>query len=216
MKLRICAFLMFTFFGQSTATASDMINFLYTEQPIVTPTMALPGEHQVGVTTLTIDGPNLLKSEKGRSLTLEAWYPTQDQKEDYAVYQDLTRSHKPFRMQGKAIRDAAPLTQINDEPAKFPLVVLSHGYTGYRTIMFYLGEHLASRGYVVISIDHTDSTNRDVDFSKSPGSGFLSTLLHRARDQQAVLDFVATSKESFLNADSNSCLLYTSPSPRDA
>ena len=180
-----------------------MINQLYTEQPIVTPTMALPGHYQVGVKTFTIDGPNLLRSKEGRSLTLEAWYPTQDQKEDYVVYQDVTRSHKSFHMQGKAIRDAKPITQISDEPTGFPLVVLSHGYTGYRTIMFYLGEHLASRGYVVISIDHTDSTNRDVDFNTNPGSGFLSTLLHRARDQQAVLDYVVNSEESFLGADSD-------------
>ena len=73
-----------------------------------------------------------------------------------------------------------------------PLIVLSHGYTGYRSQFFYLAEHLASHGYVVASIDHTDSTNAHVDFANAPGGGFMSTLLNRARDQQAVLDSLTT------------------------
>jgi predicted dienelactone hydrolase len=77
------------------------------------------------------------------------------------------------------------------------LVVLSHGYTGYRTIMFYLGEHLASHGYVVVGIDHTDSTTGDDDFENAPFAGFPSTLINRARDQQFVLDYF-TSAESDL------------------
>jgi predicted dienelactone hydrolase len=91
---------------------------------------------------------------------------------------------KAFSIQGNALRGA----EIHDE-GDFPLVVLSHGYTGYRTIMFYLGEHLASHGYVVVSLDHTDSTNADIDFKNVPFAGFPSTIFNRARDQQFVLDY---------------------------
>ncbi len=73
----------------------------------------------------------------------------------------------------------------------YPIVVISHGYTGYRTLMHYLGEHLASHGYVVAAIDHTDSTNKDVNFAESPYSGFPSTLLNRSRDQVFTLNAVA-------------------------
>ena len=76
------------------------------------------------------------------------------------------------------------------------VVVLSHGYTGYRTIMYYLGEHLASHGYLVVSIDHTDSTNEDVDPKTNPFGGFKSTLLNRSRDQQFVLDYFSNNTNS--------------------
>ncbi|MDP5133692.1 MAG: acetylhydrolase, partial [Paraglaciecola sp.] len=122
---------------------------------------------------------------KDRKLRLEVWYPSVNKPSDTAaIYQDITRTGKPFAIQGSAARDSA-ITSTE----QFPLVVLSHGYTGYRTIMFYLGEHLASHGYVVAAIDHTDSTHADVDITKAPFAGFLSTLLNRSRDQHFVLSY---------------------------
>jgi len=50
--------------------------------------------------------------------------------------------------------------------------------------MSHLGENLASKGYVVASIDHTDNTFDD-------NQGFRGTLYNRAPDQRAVLDAVA-------------------------
>jgi predicted dienelactone hydrolase len=162
---------------------------LFTEQPGVMPELAKTGQYKVGVKTIEVVNPAQMDltdftSKKDRSLTLEVWYPSiGDKKSHKATYKNVTRLHKPFELQGDAYRDASALTE-----GQFPLVVLSHGYTGYRTIMFYLGEHLASHGYVVVGIDHTDSTTGDVDFNKSPGSGFVSTLVNRARDQQFVLE----------------------------
>ena len=73
----------------------------------------------------------------------------------------------------------------------FPLILLSHGFTGYRTQMFYLGEHLASHGYVVVGIDHTGSTNADIKETEDRPAGFTDTLYNRARDQQFLLDYFA-------------------------
>jgi len=111
---------------------------------------------------------------------------TVDNDAKLATYSDQTRSGKEFTLEGNSYRDA----EILNIGKPYPLIVLSHGYTGYRTIMFYLGEHLASHGYAVAAIDHTDSTNADVDFSTAPFAGFMSTLLNRARDQQFVLDYL--------------------------
>ncbi|MFT6407618.1 MAG: putative dienelactone hydrolase [Arenicella sp.] len=58
-------------------------------------------------------------------------------------------------------------------------------------MMFYLAEHLASHGYIVASIDHTDATNKEIHFSKNAGAGFASTLYNRARDQQFALDHLS-------------------------
>jgi S-formylglutathione hydrolase FrmB len=55
--------------------------------------------------------------------------------------------------------------------------------------MFYLGEHLASHGYVVVGIDHTGSTNADIKETADRVAGFTDTLYNRARDQQFLLDY---------------------------
>lgn len=157
------------------------------EHPDMLPEMSVRGERSVGVKTLTIIDEDYVDpfngEKKPRSLKVEVWYPSSEQKVADAVYANQTRNGIPFKIHGDAIRDAESIP-LND----VSLVVLSHGYTGYRTIIYYLGEHLASHGYLVVSIDHTDSTNEDVDPKKNPYSGFRSTLINRSRDQQFVLD----------------------------
>jgi predicted dienelactone hydrolase len=165
---------------------------LYSDQPPVTPGLAVPGIYSTGVTTLDMTNPNQLSAadfttREERVLTVEVWYPTDQTEGPKAIYSDVTRSQKPFDLQGTAYRDAMPLTADGN----FPLVVLSHGYVGYRTSFFNLAEHLASHGYVVASIDHTDSTTKEVDNINNPFSGFMSTLINRSRDQQFVLDTLA-------------------------
>ena len=185
--MRIVA--LFVTLSLALTTQVNAAEKLYTKQPILTPELALPGNRPVGVKTLTAVNPDQLDakdftSQYNRGLTLEVWYPgITDNEMKPAIYESVTRSHRPYAIQGTAYRDLKPVSG-----ERFPLVVLSHGYTGYRTLMFYLGEHFASHGYVAVGIDHTDSTNADVDFSQAPEGGFPSTLLNRARDQQFVLD----------------------------
>lgn len=72
--------------------------------------------------------------------------------------------------------------------------------------MTYLTENLASKGYVVVAIDHMQSTHRDA-------AGFTSTLLNRSLDDLFVLEeisrFSATSSGSFLSGlvDANNAAL---------
>ncbi|NNM14646.1 MAG: acetylhydrolase, partial [Gammaproteobacteria bacterium] len=180
---------------------ADAAEQLYTTQPPATPELAKSGHWKVGVSTLETNNPQQLSTKdfttrEDRPLTLEVWYPAENGTTSVpATYTDLTRSKQRFELQGVAWRDAEPLKG----ETKFPLVVLSHGYTGSRSTMFYLAEHLASHGYVVVGIDHTDSTNAEVDFFKAPYSGFTSTLFHRARDQQFVLDYFSTHETPFAN-----------------
>lgn len=155
----------------------------------VLPELAGAGKYAVGVKTVqVVDKARFdpaTQSLKARPLKLEIWYPANaDPKQPLTSYQDQSRSGIAFTLQAGAMRDVAMLKGSE----KYPLVVLSHGYTGYRTIMFYLGEHLASQGYIVASIDHTDSTNAEIDMKTAPFAGFLSTLLNRSRDQQFVLE----------------------------
>lgn len=171
---------------------------LFTEQPSMMPELAKDGSYQVGVKTIEVINPDQLNltdftSKQDRKLKLEIWYPAEEGGKP-AIYENVTRKKNPFSIQGDAYR-GAPVAK-----GSYPLVVLSHGYTGYRTIMFYLGEHLASHGYIVVGIDHTDSTNEDVDFDNNPGGGFVSTLINRARDQQFVLDYLAKGDTDVANS----------------
>jgi len=183
-----------------TPTPSYSAEQLFTNQPSVTPKLAQGGSYTVGVRTVTIVNRNQLNvsdfsSTGDRELTLELWYPSSKnlEKKKPTVYQDQTRSGNTFTIQGSAYRDI----DFDSSLGQSPLVVLSHGYTGYRSMMFYLGEHLASHGYIVASIDHTDSTNKDIDFNVNAGAGFPSTLYNRARDQQFVLDHLNSEASDF-------------------
>ncbi len=166
---------------------------LYHSNHVLAPELAKSGDLAVGVTTLQIDGPNMLNPASERKLALEVWYPSEVSEGPPTSYSDVTRAQQAFTLQGQAHRDAKPISS----EAIYPLVILSHGYSGYRSMMFYLGEHLASHGYVVASVDHTDSTNKEIDFKTNPGAGFHSTLLHRTRDQQTVLDYFTKQGEQF-------------------
>ena len=196
--------------SMSTNPEQQHVEQLYSHQPSVTPELAIAGELPVGVKTIEIDGPNLLNKQNGRRLKLEIWYPAKrpegEQYTGKATYSDVTRAKKAFTIQGAAYREATPLSSSK----QYPLVILSHGYTGYRSLMFYLGEHLASHGYVVASIDHTDSTNAEVDFLTDPNSGFQSTLLHRSRDQLAALNHISEHANAYgANPDLASVIGYS-------
>lgn len=184
----------------ATALTASLLSYpllsaeqLYFAQPAATaPSLSQSGSHPVGVTTLTITHTAqlepLTQQVEDRHLKLEIWYPAAQRQQTapiaFATYENVTKSHRPFSIQGAALRDATA-----DSRERYPLIVLSHGYTGYRTLMYYLGEHLASHGYVVAAIDHPHSTNAEIDHKHAPYRGFLNTLYHRARDQQFVLSY---------------------------
>jgi predicted dienelactone hydrolase len=162
------------------------------------PELALRGEYKIGVRTLEIshkDQIDILKSKGGveqlydRNLKLEVWYPaiipagTTDiieYKESRGKPGDLKNPLVEYSFSGRALRDGAP----NTERSPFPLVIVSHGYVGSRLLMTYLTENLASKGYIVVSIDHMESTYQDA-------GGFQSTLLNRSRDILFVLEQIA-------------------------
>lgn len=193
--LLCCSGLVFSASAADSVATGNKAQQLFTSQPDVTPELGKRGSYSVGVRTIEVTNPQQLSTKdyqslEDRTLTLEVWYPANTKDTDIqATYENVTRTHKAFSLQGHSVRGA----KTNQEKT-YPLVVLSHGYTGYRTIMFYLGEHLASHGYVVVGIDHTDSTTAEIDFVNASFAGFPSTLINRARDQQFVLDYFTSAK----------------------
>ena len=102
--------------------------------------------------------------QRNRALTVEVWYPARDEHRG----QDLNEgSQDAFTVEGMsggdgsrarqaAVRDARPRTET------FPAILLVHGYAGHRRESSFMGTHLASHGFLVVSADHAGSTYKDI------------------------------------------------------
>lgn len=153
------------------------------------PELAPYGPYKIGVQTLEFVNPDQIdivnthaeaEPRYDRPMTLEVWYPAAPDTVPGGTYTALLRDGKTeVALQGQAARDATPLAGEN-----FPLVVISHGYPGNRYLLSHLGENLASKGYVTVSIDHADSTYSDQN-------AFGSTLFNRPLDQRFAIDRMA-------------------------
>ncbi len=180
--------------------------FIYGDALPDAPVLTARGSYAVGVRTaewVNNNQPDILKAKNGiaplynRLLKVEIWYPAviPPGKKELTTYTDMlgvardsTRPLRPFTFNGRSLRDAAPQIPGN----AFPLVIVSHGFLGSRVLLTYLTENLASKGFVVVAIDHTESTHAD-------GAGFASTLLNRATDILFVLNQVAALSKAGTN-----------------
>lgn len=178
------------------------------------PELAAYGGHAVGVRTIEMRNPDQLDilaletaNEKpdpipryDRPLTVEVWYPASQPASGSTELRTFLRDGKTeVSLHGRAHRGTKPAAD------KYPLVLISHGYPGNRFLLSHLAENIASKGYVVVCIDHTDSTYRTK-------AAFGSTLVNRSLDQIFVLDQLAqlsTDNSSFLNGllDANNTAL---------
>jgi len=168
------------------------------------PELAHYGVYQIGVKTLHFihaNQLNVVKAKTGevtphydRPLTVEVWYPATldaDQKVGSALEAMTRDGITQVALWGRAVRDA----KANTINGPYPLLIVSHGYPGNRFLLSHLADNLASKGYVVVSIDHTDSTYNDQ-------GNFSSTLLNRSLDDLFILNEMAK-----LNKDSHAGLM---------
>lgn len=88
-----------------------------------------------------------------RPLPISIWYPAQGTKEEEIIqYQDGL-----ILLDGHAIEGGIP--DLSNGP--YPVVIFSHGSGGTRFQSIFLTEHLASYGFVVITLDHPGNTILD-------------------------------------------------------
>lgn len=163
----------------------------YSVPPPDAPALSAWGSYHVGVRTLELvnkDQIDILKLDRktgkaptaDRHLTVEVWYPASvsagvAEATEYvaaAAWPVAPGQPATFKIPGRAVRNAAPVRTAE----KFPLVIVSHGYPGSRYFLTYLTENLASKGYIVAAIDHTDSVWGAI-------RPFPSTLYNRSTDQ---------------------------------
>jgi predicted dienelactone hydrolase len=201
-SLAVALLLAMTGTGQAQGLAShdNRIDLMRPDAP----ELALPGPFAVGVQTVNVvnrdqldivnvTGPDTMP-RYDRPLTLEVWYPSVGPKpEGPQAYEGvlIRDGVRRITLYGAAIRDAVP----DATAGPYPLILISHGYPGNRYLMAHLGENLASKGYVTVSIDHTDSTY-------DSQLAFGSTLVNRPLDQLFVLnqiDALSKTEGSFMN-----------------
>jgi predicted dienelactone hydrolase len=77
----------------------------------------------------------------------------------------------------------APEAELAPTPAKFALIVISHGTGGSGLSMAWLGKELARHGYIAAAVNHPGNNGAE----PYTGEGF-STWWERARDLSVVID----------------------------
>lgn len=120
----------------------------------------------VGVVELTIAAPH-----HGKNMQMAIMFPATGQ------HQTLFAENAVF-YGTPVLKDAAPV------PGRYPVVLLSHGWGGNYSRMAWLSAGLVSKGAIVVSVNHPNSTTFDLDFDNA------FNHWTRAEDMSAALDHV--------------------------
>lgn len=146
--------------------------------PVDAPELAAPGPHAVGVRRTTVDVgtvPDLDALVAGkadaaaqpRKLEALLWYPAAAPTNKTARTLEREVSNHAWRGWPTAtLRMGGSSVAVPDAPpaaiaGRWPVVVISHGLLNWAELMSDLAEHLASRGYVVMGLQHDDERHAD-------------------------------------------------------
>ena len=164
------------------------------------PALAARGEYAIGVRTIELVFPDQVdlanvteenpRPLHDRVLTAEVWYPgiVAEGAKQLSTYTDhMGRNDnndlEAFDFVGRAMRDAEPFL----EAGPYPVIIVSHGYPGSRYLLSHLGENLATKGYVVIALEHTDTTHT----AFVPEIAWISAIMNRTLDQRNAISALA-------------------------
>jgi len=129
------------------------------------------GDYLIGTTSFVIEDPTreeLYSDEEYRRFKIQLWYPAESiEGNELAPWLEggkiLSRAlakdnflpsfalDHTVHIMSNSYYDAP----FNETYEDYPIVVISHGWRGFRTLHTDFAEELASLGYIVVSIDHT-------------------------------------------------------------
>lgn len=136
--------------------------------------MSIPkGKYKIGTVSFDVTDESrkaIYSNNLGnnRKIKFQVWYPAENTKGFKQVpwlqdgdivakgvsklmgFPDFVLSHTSLVMSNSYAN--APISKVE---GKYPLVIISHGWTGFRNLHTDVAELLASEGYIVVSIDHT-------------------------------------------------------------
>jgi predicted dienelactone hydrolase len=115
------------------------------------------GPWAVGRTTFQVVDPD----RDDRTLAVDAWYPVDpgDAVGPPSIYSLIFAG-----IESEVAFDEPPVSA----EGPFPMVVFSHGNNGIRFQSYFLAEHLASHGMIVVAPDHSGNTAWDLLFPSPP------------------------------------------------
>jgi dienelactone hydrolase len=143
---------------------------------IILPTMKLPkpsGDYEIGTRTFEVEDKTRKEiytedPSDNRKIKYQVWYPTEDIKNSTKAKwisggKEVTRGiASSMSLPGFVLDHTATIESnsylnapISDALDNYPVVVISHGWQGFRELHTDYAEELASNGFIVVSIDHT-------------------------------------------------------------
>lgn len=139
-----------------------------------------PRLFKVGVDNRAISPsePYNWRGAKTHQLLTSIWYPAVATAVEQPQFVGDPAS--PFALAGSAASGAP----IAPAPAKFPLVVLSHGTGGSALMMAWLGTTLASHGFIAVAVNHPG--NNSLEDYTVPG---FTLWGERAHDLSVLIDY---------------------------
>lgn len=166
------------------------------------------GDYLIGTSTFIVNDDRLENYTDDpldtRRIKLQVWYPAET-KDGYEqvpwLLEGITISKalsKDFGFPAFTLNETAKVLSnsyldapINDSHAKYPIVIISHGWRGFRNLHTDFAEELASLGYIVVSIDHTYGSVATV--FESDDVAYLNKAALPSRDSTP--DFLDYAKE---------------------
>ncbi|MCA1075870.1 dienelactone hydrolase family protein [Clostridium bowmanii] len=136
--------------------------------------MSIPkGKYKIGTVSFDVTDENRKaiysnNLENNRKIKFQVWYPAENTKGFKQVpwlqdgdivakgvsklmgFPNFILSHTSLVMS-----NSYASVPISKREGKYPVVIISHGWTGFRNLHTDVAELLASEGYIVVSIDHT-------------------------------------------------------------
>ena len=185
-------------FGQGKGETAPMRSALEGQRiaAVPQPTGGSPiGTHVMSFVDPTHEDPYLSNGTK-RELLVRFWYPASS--ETICNAADYT-SPEVWSYFSQLLGLTLPHVSTNScldariADGVHPVVVFSHGFTGTFTDYTFLCEDLASRGYVVASVDHTyEATAVEFPDGRLEKSVFGSHLTNLARSDAQALEFAVS------------------------
>lgn len=117
------------------------------------------------------------RGSEDRALSVMIWYPAEAAAEE----KDQFIGDPPLFFAGRAAKDATMAPSFGT----YPLIALSHGTGGSAIQMAWLGTYLASRGYIVVAVNHPGN-NGATGYTPQ---GFVEWW-ERAKDMSTVISAV--------------------------
>jgi len=142
---------------------------------------AVPARYKVGTVTRSFvpKEPYSWRGAQTHALITQIWYPADRTSVEQPQW--IGPTNAPLFSAGKAAPDA----RIAAGPARFPLLMLSHGTGGSAAIMAWLGTALAAQGFIVAAVNHPGNNGLE----QYTPQGF-SLWWERAKDISVVIDQV--------------------------